>query len=187
MKLSRFLYFEVSFIIVVLVLAVAFVSGDSRLSANQGIRFLGGGAGSPSQVILNKTYSISAGRVLREKLGYDGRDASVISIYLVVKSVGTEGVMMIVLNGFNVAKLGITQTSLISCVDLYPKYRDLLSCVGNVDNTTRGNGTIGGLPSQALHIVVTSSCGFDIVNPNLTNEISFISSYEGVFSFSVQW
>ena len=188
MKLSRFLFFEVSFIIVVLVLAVFFVSGDSRISANQGMRFLGSGAGSSSQVILNKTYSISPGNVMREKLGYDGRDASVISIHLVVKSVSTEGVMMIVLNGFNVAKVGITKTSIISCVDLYPKSRDLLSCVGNVDNAVRGNDTIGELSSsQTLHIVVTSSCGFDIVNPNLTNEISFISSYEGVFSFSVQW
>ena len=137
---------------------------------------------------LPRVYSISPGNVMREKLGYDGRDASVISIHLVVKSVSTEGVMMIVLNGFNVAKVGITKTSIISCVDLYPKSRDLLSCVENVDNVVRGNDTIGELSSsQTLHIVVTSSCGFDIVNPNLTNEISFISSYEGVFSFSVQW
>jgi len=188
MKLSRVLLFEVSFIIVVLVLSVVFVSGDPRLSASQGIRFLSTGVGdSSNQVMMNRTWSISAGNILKERLSYDGRDASVISINLAVRSVGTEGVLIIVLNGCTVAKLGITKTSVISCIDSSYKSRDILSCAGNSDSSQQGNGAIGAPSNQTVHIVATSSCGFDIINRNLTNEISFISSYEGVFSFSINW
>ena len=188
MKLGKFFLLEVTFIIVVLVLAVMFVSWDSRLSANQGGLLGIDGGGTSNRVMINRTWSISALRILSEKLEYDGRDTSVISIYLVVKSVNTEGVLMIALNGFTVAKLGIMENSVISCVELNPKSRDILPCGGNANNPYGGNETISSHSSnRSAHISVTSTCGFNIINANLPNIISFSSSYEGDFSFSVRW
>jgi hypothetical protein len=183
MKLGKLFILEVAFIIAVLVLAVVFVGNDSRLSANQGIGLPTIGAAEDTrQLMFNKTLSIDKGKVLTEQLTFDGRDVSVVSFFVVVREVDTEGVLMIVLNTYTAAKLLITKNSISSCIDNDVASRNRLTCVVDTSNSLSNETN-----ELSMHIVVASTCGFDIINRQFSNVVAFVSTYEGDISFSVVW